>query len=69
MVKKTSQQWQEENMKTIVIDPDGWDRTNYKYSWFEEQITREEYSSRLEKSTVMLNRDYGGNYQTRTYRL
>ena len=51
--KKTSQEWQEENMKTIVLDPDGWDRTNYQYSWFEEQITLEEYNSRVFQSTCM----------------
>lgn len=55
-IKKTSQQWQEENMKTIVLDPDGWDRTNYQYSWFEEQITLEEYNSRVSKSTCMFNK-------------
>ena len=55
-VKKTSQEWQEENMKTIVLDPDGWDRTNYKYSWFEEQVTLDEYNSRLSKSTCMFNK-------------
>lgn len=53
MVKKTSQKWQEENTKTIVSDPDGWDRTNYQYSWFEEQITLEEYNSRVLQSTCM----------------
>lgn len=52
-IKKTSQEWQEENMKTIVLDPDGWDRTNYKYSWFEEEITLEEYNSRVFQSTCM----------------
>ena len=52
-IKKTSQQWQEENMKTIVLDPDGWDRTNYQYSWFEEEITLEEYNSRVFQSTCM----------------
>ena len=57
-IKKTSQQWQEDNIETIVLDPDGWKGDNFPFSWFEEKITREEYSSRLEKSTVMLNRDY-----------
>ena len=52
-IKKTSQEWQEENMKTIVLDPYGWDRTNYQYSWFEEQITLEEYNSRVFQSTCM----------------
>ena len=52
-IKKTSQEWQEENMKTIVLDPDGWDRQNYQYSWFVEQITLEEYNSRVFQSTCM----------------
>ena len=55
---KTSQEWHEIFHTIKVVDPDGWDRTNFEYSWNEEKITREEYSSRLEKSTVMINRDY-----------
>ena len=34
-VEKTSQQWYDELRKTqniTIMDPDGWDRTNYKYS-------------------------------------
>ena len=52
-IKKTSQQWQEDNIETIVLDPDGWDRQNYQYSWFEEEITLEEYNSRVFKSTCI----------------
>jgi hypothetical protein len=52
---KTSQQWYEE-LQTLypdflVMDPDGWDRRNYQYSWHEELITNEEFEKRLSKST------------------
>lgn len=56
-IKKTSQQWNEEDKYTI-IDPDGWDRLNYEYSFFEEQITKEEYTKRLHKSTCMFRSRY-----------
>ena len=55
-IKKTSQQWQEDNIETIVLDPDGWDRINYQYSWFEEEITLEEYNSRVFNSTCVFNK-------------
>ena len=53
---KTSQEWQEIFHTIKVVDPDGWDRTNFEYSWNKEKITREEYSNRIGKSTVMLNK-------------
>ena len=49
---KTSEEWQKQFPDTKVIDPDGWDRKNYQYSWFEEKITLIEYTSRLHRSTV-----------------
>ena len=49
---KTSEEWQKQFTNTKVIDPDGWDRKNYHYSWFEEKITLIEYTSRLHRSTV-----------------
>jgi hypothetical protein len=36
----------------IILDPDGWDRTNFKYSFEQEKITREEFINRLAGSTV-----------------
>lgn len=54
---KTSQEWQEIFYTIKVVDPDGWDRKNLQYSWNEEKITREEYSNRIEKSTVMINKE------------
>jgi hypothetical protein len=35
-----------------VINPDGWDRTNFLYSWYWEKITYEEFNKRLINSTV-----------------
>lgn len=37
-MKKTSQEWQELYPEIKVLDPDGWDRTNFQYSWYKEKI-------------------------------
>lgn len=50
-LKKTSQEWQNILSDVKVIDPDGWDRTNYEYSWKEELITEDEYLRRCGRST------------------
>ncbi len=47
---KTSEEWQK-LCAINVIDPDGWDRTNYEYSWHKEKLTRKEFEQRLLKST------------------
>jgi len=52
MIKKTSSEWIKETT-IIVYDPDGWDRENYQFSWFEELITKEEFDKRLMGSTVL----------------
>lgn len=54
--KKTSAEWQKQFPNVTVIDPDGWDRKNYEYSWFEEKITKEEYDERLLQSTCFWSR-------------
>lgn len=52
--KKTSEEWQKELWKSIVVyDPDGWDRKNYDFSWHEEKITREEFDMRCANSTCI----------------
>ena len=48
---KTSEEWQE-LCRIEILDPDGWDRQNYQFSWHEELITREEFERRLVSSTV-----------------
>ena len=37
-----------------IMDPDGWDRTNLEYSFYEEQITQSEFVNRLMNSTVQI---------------
>lgn len=57
-ILKTSEEWQKEYPNPKVLDPDGWDRGNWDFSWKEEKITIEEYKNRLMTSTCM------GNFQT-----
>jgi len=49
---KTSEEWQALTPDMKVIDPDGWDRKDFHFSWFEEKITKEEYDKRLIPSTI-----------------
>lgn len=51
-IKKTSAEWQKD-CEYIVMDPDGWDRTNYDYSWNQEEITEQEFDKRLGQSTTI----------------
>ena len=51
-VKFSSNVWQSLYPATVVHDPDGWDRRNYNYSWYEELITLNEYNKRLNTSTI-----------------
>lgn len=51
---RTSAEWQKIYPNSIVFDPDGWDRTNYDYSWNIEKISLEEYQNRLRMSTVII---------------
>lgn len=52
-IKKTSEEWQSIFPDPKVLDPDGWDRKNYDYSWKEEKITLEEYETRRSLSTCV----------------
>ena len=58
---KTSEEWQSLYPSPKVLDPDGWDRQNYQYSWMEEKITYEEYCNRRSKSSVIGKITYGDN--------
>jgi hypothetical protein len=40
-----------------VMDPDGWDRENWQFSWYEELITEEEFNRRLMESTIFRKRN------------
>ena len=52
---KTSEEWAKEK-KVVVLDPDGWDRMNYDYSWFEEEIDEAEFDRRVMESTTMIRK-------------
>lgn len=54
-ISKTSYEWQKQYPDIEVLDPDGWNRSNFQYSWFEEKITLDEYNKRLMLSTVKSN--------------
>lgn len=53
---KTSDDWDREYPNITILDPDGWDRTNYQFSWFEEKITKEEFEKRMMHSTCIQNK-------------
>lgn len=53
--RKTSQEWYEiipEESKIKILDPDGWDRDNYDYSFNVELVTKNEFLQRLFSSTI-----------------
>lgn len=47
---RTSEEWAVQ-LGADVLDPDGWDRKNFIFSWHEELITREEFDKRYLAST------------------
>ena len=58
---KTSDEWENSDLPemkgTKVLDPDGWDRQNFDFSYYQELITKEEYLHRVGGSTCEWNRD------------
>jgi hypothetical protein len=49
----TSEEWHKQQFAMYkIVDPDGWDRSNYSYSWYIERISRKEFECRLSGSTV-----------------
>lgn len=47
---KTSAEWL--SPIVTIVDPDGWDRTNFNFSFYEEEISKEEFEKRLALSTI-----------------
>ena len=52
-ILKASEQWDKEYPDIQILDPDGWDRKNYQYSWHQEKISKEEFERRMFKSTCL----------------
>jgi hypothetical protein len=50
IITRTSEDWSRECL-VDVLDADGWDRSNFHYSWYEELITKYEFENRLINST------------------
>lgn len=50
-IRKTSSEWIKE-YGYVIIDADGWDGSNFDYSFYQEKITREEFELRLSRSTI-----------------
>lgn len=56
MKLKTSEKWANILLSPgeLILDPDGWDRQNFHFSFFEELIDEEEFKNRMMFSTVIL---------------
>jgi hypothetical protein len=54
----TSDQWAKQPAYAAytILDPDGWDRRNYQFSFFQELITEDEFGKRLMNSTCLIRR-------------
>ena len=57
-VLKTSEEWQNEFKEITILDPDGWDRKNFQYSWYEEKITKREFNKRMCSSTIQADANF-----------
>ena len=52
----TSEIWNEiTNKNSIILDPDGWDRSDFIWSFYRELITKETFENRKLYSTVLSN--------------
>lgn len=52
---KTSKEWLElvpKKYKLQILDPDGWDRKNFNYSFNEQKVTKQIFMDRLSFSTI-----------------
>ncbi len=68
-LKKTSKEWLEEIPEEhglVIMDPDGWDRKNYKYSFNEELITKKEFMKRLSYSTTICKTSFHEYFEEQT---
>lgn len=54
-LKLSSAEWlsRPEYEGVMILDPDGWDRSNFEESW-EEKISKKEFDERLAESTSIL---------------
>jgi hypothetical protein len=58
---KTSKDWElsvPPHYNLLILDPDGWDRNNYEYSFNQELITKDEFMMRISNSTIKSNLEF-----------
>ncbi len=55
---KTSFEWAAEMPEINIIDADGWDRKNYTFSYYQEQISKSEFLDRVSRSTVLIDQRF-----------
>lgn len=57
-LKKTALEWYKDCKDIEILDPDGFDRSNYEYTWNELLMTEEEFNDRLARCTCTFARGY-----------
>jgi hypothetical protein len=50
---RTSNEWKDKHSEFFIMDPDGWDRKNFQFSFFEEKITEDDFMDRVLRSTCI----------------
>lgn len=61
METKTSKEWYDlvpSEYRLKILDPDGWDRSNFQFSFYEELITKDEFKKRISSSTIQCDRRF-----------
>ena len=53
----TSSWWDKHVSHPRILDPDGWDRANWDWSWERELITEREFFKRVSLSTVSTTKE------------
>ena len=56
LITKTSEEWNAIH-QIKILDPDGWDRRNFKYSFYKELITETEFMKRISISTIRITKE------------
>jgi len=60
-VKKTSKEWFEEiprKYELKILDPTGWNKENYEYSFNKKLITKNDFTIKLGKSLISCNHSF-----------
>lgn len=61
MEAKTSKEWYElvpKKFNLKILDPDGWNRSNFDISFNKELITKDQFIKRLMSSTIKCDRSF-----------